>query len=73
MMSALRVAFDPYEALEGAHAVVLVTEWEELRELDLHRAFSLMQPPRLLVDGRNFLNSRAVSEAGLLYEGFGRV
>jgi UDPglucose 6-dehydrogenase len=67
------VAFDPYEALEGAHAVVLVTEWEELRELDLHRVFSLMQPPRLFVDGRNFLEPHSVREAGLRYEGFGRV
>ena len=66
------MVFDPYEALSGAHAVVLVTEWEELRELDLKRAASLMEAPKLLVDGRNALDPRAVSEAGLLYRGFGR-
>lgn len=35
LMPELRVTFAPYAALEGAHAAVLVTEWEEFRELDL--------------------------------------
>lgn len=73
LMPELQLALDPYDALKEAHAAVLVTEWEEFRELDLSHVSSSMEPPRLLVDGRNFLNSRAVSEAGLLYEGFGRV
>lgn len=73
MQPDLRVAFDVYDALEGAHAAVLVTEWEEFRELDLSRVASIMQSPRLLVDGRNFLEPREIRQAGLLYEGFGRV
>ena len=72
LLAGLKVVFDPYEALSGAHAVVLVTEWEELRELDLKRAASLMEAPKLLVDGRNALDPRAVYDAGLLYRGFGR-
>ena len=68
----LKVVFDPYEALAGAHAAVLVTEWEELRALDLERVASLMESPKLLVDGRNALDPRAVHDAGLLYRGFGR-
>jgi UDPglucose 6-dehydrogenase len=64
------VAFDPYEALAGAHAAVVVTEWEEVRKLDLGRVASLMREPRLLVDGRNALDPSAAA-AGLLYEGFG--
>lgn len=71
-MPDLRVTFDPYEALEGAHAAVLVTEWEEFRNLDLSRVSSLMESPRFVVDGRNFLSPQTVREAGLLYEGFGR-
>jgi UDPglucose 6-dehydrogenase len=67
-----KIVFDPYEALEGAHAAVLVTEWEELRALDLERVALLMEPPKLLVDGRNALDSRAVHEAGLLYRSYGR-
>jgi UDPglucose 6-dehydrogenase len=68
----LKIVFDPYEALRGAHAAVVVTEWEELRTLDLDRAASLMEQPKLLVDGRNALDSQAVHDAGLLYRGFGR-
>jgi UDPglucose 6-dehydrogenase len=68
----LRVVFDPYEALDGAHAAVVVTEWEEIRNLDLRRAASLMQEPKLLVDGRNAFDPAAARGAGLLYRGFGR-
>ena len=65
------VVFDPYEALAGAHAAVVVTEWDEVRGIDLRKAASLMEPPRLLVDGRNALDPRAARAAGLLYSGFG--
>jgi len=68
----MKVAFDPYEALKGAHAAVLVTEWEEIRTLDLEKAASLMDQPRLLVDGRNVLDPAAARAGGLLYRGFGR-
>ncbi len=68
----LRVVFDPYEALAGAHAAVVVTEWEEVRGLDLGRAASLMEGPKLLVDGRNAFDPAAARAAGLLYRGFGR-
>ena len=73
LMPELQLAPDAYAALAEAHAAVLVTEWDEFRELDIPHVSSIMQSPKLLVDGRNFLDSRAVSEAGLLYEGFGRV
>jgi UDPglucose 6-dehydrogenase len=68
----LKVAFDPYEALEGAHAAVVVTEWEEFRALDLGHVASSMRDPRLVVDGRNVLNPSDVGAAGLRYRGFGR-
>jgi len=68
----LRAVFDPYEALAGAHAAVVVTEWEEVRNLDLRRAASLMREPKLLVDGRNAFAPDDARGAGLLYRGFGR-
>jgi UDPglucose 6-dehydrogenase len=68
----LTVVFDPYEALRGTHAAVLVTEWEELRTLDLKRASGLMEAPKVLVDGRNTLDPQAVRASGLRYRGFGR-
>src|SRR5918993_2202132 len=68
----VRVVVDLYDALEGAHAAVLVTEWEEVRALDPNKAAALMRDPKLIVDGRNALDALAFREAGLLSRGFGR-
>ena len=72
-LSSLKVAFDPYDALSGAHAAVVVTEWEEIRTLDLKRVGALMEAPKVLVDGRNVLDLREVRAAGIRYRGFGQV
>jgi UDPglucose 6-dehydrogenase len=71
-LSSLKVVFDLYEALSGAHAAVVVTEWEEIRGLDLERAAALMEKPKVFVDGRNVLDPAAALQAGLAYRGFGR-
>ncbi len=68
----LQVVFDLYEALAGAHAAVVVTEWEEVCNLDLARAASVMEAPKLLVDGRNVIEPERARSYGLLYRGFGR-
>ncbi len=72
-LSSLKVVFDPYDALSGAHAAVVVTEWEEIRTLDLKRAATLMEAPKVLVDGRNVLEPGEVRAAGIRYRGFGQV
>jgi len=59
------------EALEGADAAVLVTEWPEFAGLDWGKAAERMTRP-LLVDGRNFLDSAVLRDAGFEYEGIGR-
>ena len=59
------------EALDGADAAVLVTEWPEFAELDWAEAAKRMARP-LLVDGRNFLDAGALRGAGFDYEGIGR-
>lgn len=59
------------EAVEGADAVVLVTEWPEFAELDLTEVKAAMAGT-LLVDGRNVFDPGKVRDAGLLYEGIGR-
>jgi UDPglucose 6-dehydrogenase len=58
-------------AIEGADAVVLVTEWPEFGDLDFGDVAAAMRGT-LVVDGRNFLDPEAVSAAGLNYEGIGR-
>ncbi len=59
------------EALEGADAAILVTEWPEFAELDWSAAAEKMARP-LLIDGRNFLDAKLLREAGFEYEGIGR-
>jgi UDPglucose 6-dehydrogenase len=59
------------EAIDGADAVVLVTEWKEFGELDFGEVASAMRGT-LVVDGRNFFDPEAVSRTGLIYEGVGR-
>ncbi len=58
-------------ALDGADAVVLVTEWPEFADLDFTEVASRMRGD-LLVDGRNLFNPATVRAAGLVYEGIGR-
>jgi UDPglucose 6-dehydrogenase len=62
---------DAYEAVEGADAMVIVTEWNEFRMLDLPRARDLMAEPRML-DLRNIYKRDAVVAAGFQYWGVGR-
>jgi UDPglucose 6-dehydrogenase len=59
------------EALAGADAAVLVTEWPEFAELDWADVAGRMARP-LLVDGRNFLDPQKLVSAGFEYEGIGR-
>jgi UDPglucose 6-dehydrogenase len=58
-------------AVEGADAVVLVTEWPEFAEIDLVEMAAAMRG-NLLVDGRNLYEPDRVREAGLVYEAIGR-
>jgi UDPglucose 6-dehydrogenase len=60
-----------YEAGRGAQALLLLTEWEEFRQLDLARMRALVDSP-ILIDGRNCLDPAAVRQAGWEYVGIGR-
>ncbi|HTZ63151.1 MAG TPA: UDP-glucose/GDP-mannose dehydrogenase family protein [Solirubrobacteraceae bacterium] len=59
------------DAVRDADAVVLVTEWKELRELDWNEVARAMRGT-IVIDGRNALDADAVRAAGLAYEGIGR-
>jgi UDPglucose 6-dehydrogenase len=61
----------PYEVARGAEALLLLTEWDEYRHLDLNRLRDLMQVP-VLVDGRNLFDPDEVRAAGFSYVGMGR-
>jgi UDPglucose 6-dehydrogenase len=72
MLAGARICDSAVEAIEGADAVVLVTEWPEFAELDWAGEVKPRMRVPLLVDGRNFLDRDALVEAGFTYEGIGR-
>jgi UDPglucose 6-dehydrogenase len=61
-----------WEALEGASAAILVTEWPEFAQLDWNRVRSSMVEPAVIFDGRNALPADQVRDAGLIYMAVGR-
>jgi UDPglucose 6-dehydrogenase len=71
LMPGVDFASGALDAVEGADAVVLVTEWPEFRTLDWQAAGERMVG-RLVVDGRNVLDRDAIAAAGFTYEGIGR-
>jgi UDPglucose 6-dehydrogenase len=72
MLGGARICDSALEALEGADAAVLVTEWPEFGELDWTGLVKESMRVPLVVDGRNFLDREALVEAGFTYEGIGR-
>jgi UDPglucose 6-dehydrogenase len=62
---------DPYAAAAEADAVVICTEWDEFRQLDLAKLKSVMAHPTVL-DGRNLYEPRRMAELGFLYKSMGR-
>jgi len=62
---------DAYEAIDGADAVVIITEWNEFRALDLERVRSLLKTP-LMIDLRNIYRPQQMAEAGFRYISVGR-
>jgi UDPglucose 6-dehydrogenase len=71
LMTGVEFADSALEAVQGADAIVLVTEWPEFAELDWSRVAEAT-PGRIVVDGRNFVDRAAVEGAGFVYEGIGR-
>jgi UDPglucose 6-dehydrogenase len=68
---AIALVDDPYTAAEGADAIVLITEWHQLRQPDFVRLRKLVRTP-LLFDGRNVWDPVAAHRAGFEYHGIGR-
>src|SRR4051794_36510858 len=71
ILSGIEFADDAYVAAEGADAVVIVTEWDEFRALDLDRIAQSLRG-KILVDLRNVYDRTEAEEAGLIYYGVGR-
>lgn len=62
---------NPYEAAQGADAILILTEWNEFKQVDFQKLKSIVKQP-LLVDGRNMYDPREMAEKGFVYHGIGR-
>ena len=62
---------DPYQALRGADACLLLTEWEDFAALDLQRVKQLLRYP-IVLDGRNLYSCGEMARVGLNYYSVGR-
>ena len=71
LMPELDYCTDPYEAMDGADALILVTEWNAFRALDLTRVKRLLRRP-LVIDLRNIYKPEEMRAAGLVYHSIGR-
>ena len=54
------------EALEGAHAVTIMTEWDEFKLYDWKEIYAVMQKPAFVFDGRNILDHEHLKEIGFI-------
>lgn len=61
----------PYEAVDGADALVIITEWDQFRALDLGRVKNMMKTP-IVIDLRNIYDPKAMQEDGFAYHSVGR-
>jgi len=71
MLRGVEFCKDAYDAANGAHALVLVTEWNEFRRLDLRKLQSLMKKP-VVIDCRNIYEPSEMARLGFIYSGVGR-
>lgn len=67
----LKYYTDPYEALQGADAMLLVTEWKVFKELEISKVKKLMRR-HIIVDGRNVFDPEKIKKAGFKYSSMGR-
>ena len=60
-----------YTATEGAHAVAVLTEWDEFKTYDWQRIYNSMQKPAFVFDGRNVLDREVLEKIGVVYKVIG--
>ncbi len=62
---------DPYEACKNAHAITILTEWDEFKSYDWQRIYDEMQKPAFVFDGRNILDPKKMKEIGFIFSAVG--
>ena len=67
----LKTENNPYAAMEGAHAIAVLTEWDDFKSYDWKRIYKNMQKPAFVFDGRNVLDRQILEKIGFIYKGIG--
>lgn len=67
----IETAGDPYETCKNAHAIAVLTEWDEFKLLDWQKIYDAMYKPAFVFDGRNLLDKNALEKIGFIYKGIG--
>lgn len=70
-VGALSVFDNAYEACKDAHAIAILTEWDEFTTYDWKRIYDSMHKPAFIFDGRNILNAKQLESIGFVYNGIG--
>lgn len=63
---------DPYEATKDAHAIAIMTEWDEFKTYDWKKIYDQMKKPAFIFDGRNILNKEEMTKIGFEYSSIGQ-
>jgi len=63
---------DPYEAVKDAHAIAIMTEWDEFKTYDWEKIYHHMKKPAFIFDGRNILNKDEMTKIGFEYSSIGK-
>ncbi len=71
VMKGIDYCRDPYETADGVDAIILVTEWDEFKQMDLGRVVRAMRKP-VFIDGRNLFEPEKMKDLGFIYCGIGR-
>ena len=60
-----------YDACKNAHAIAVLTEWDEFKTQDWQKIYDNMLKPAFVFDGRNILNKEELEKIGFIYQGIG--
>jgi len=67
----VQVVTNAYDACSNAHAIAVLTEWDEFKTYDWQKIYDNMLKPAFVFDGRNILNKEALEKIGFIYQGIG--
>ena len=70
--AAVHVHTDPYVAMDKAHAIAILTEWDEFHDYDWQKIYENVYQPAFIFDGRNIMNANKMKEIGFELKSIGK-